>query len=377
MKARLIHAASEGSANLFHATRFFAPDPFLFLQEPENGPTHLCTSALEVDRARRTARVDHVHDWADIRTQAKAILPQRVLDDIDLMAFFLKQSGIHEAEVPSTFPFGLANELKKLGIDLIPLPDPFWPQRAIKTAEEIGHIQGALEITARGMNVGIDMIRRATVAPDASLHLEGAPLTSERVRGEINAHLVREGAMPNHTIVAGGPQGADPHEEGHGPLFAHTPIILDVFPRIGATGFWGDMTRTVCRGSPPERVQRAWDAVLQGQEVAFSLIRDGVSGKAVHAAVTQHLTAAGFPTGPLPDGRQGGFFHGTGHGLGLEIHEPPSISGKDHVLTTGNVITVEPGLYYPDMGGVRIEDVVVVEKEGCRNLTTQAKFLVL
>ncbi|MBF0146014.1 MAG: aminopeptidase P family protein [Magnetococcales bacterium] len=377
MNARLIYAASEHSANLFYATRFFAPDPFLYLQEADGGATHLCTTSLEVDRARRTARVDHVHDWADIRAQSKIIFPQRVLDETGLIVFFLKQLGIHTVDVPSSFPLGLARKLDELGIKAEPVPDPFWPQRTIKTDEEIALIEAALRITARGMNAGIQLIRQATIDSDSMLRLNGAPLTSEQVRGEINAQLVREGAMPGHTIVAGGTQGADPHEEGHGPLPAHAPIILDVFPRVMATGYWGDMTRTVCRGRAPERVRRAWEAVRQGQELAFSLIRNGVSGKNVHDAITQQFTEAGFVTGILPNGRQGGFFHGTGHGLGLEIHESPGIGNKDQTLATGHVVTVEPGLYYPDMGGVRIEDVIVVEPEGCRNLTVQEKFLEL
>jgi len=375
VKARLIHASSETSADLFYATRFFAPDPFLYLQEANAGKTHLLTSSLEIDRARRCARVDHVHDWAGIRAHFKEFFPHRIVDEAVLIAHFLKQLGIHKVEVPFTFPLGLASRLKELRIDVEPLYEVFWPQRAIKTPEEIAHIESALGMTARAMNHGIEMIRRASIDSQDMLHLDGAPLTSERVRGEINAQLVREGAMPNHTIVTGGVQGADPHEKGHGPLSAHAPIILDVFPRVEATGYWGDMTRTVCRGQAPDRVRRAWEAVRQAQEVAFALIRDGVDGRMVHDAVTQHLTDAGFATGPLPDGRQGGFFHGTGHGLGLEIHETPRIGQKDQFLVAGHVVTVEPGLYYPDMGGVRIEDVVVVESNGCRNLTVQEKFL--
>lgn len=376
MKPRLIYAASENSADLFYATRFFAPDPFLYLQEAD-GHTHLFTSSLEIDRARRSAQVDHVHDWADLRTQFKGLFPQGTIDEAVLIAFFLKQSGIHEAQVPAVFPMGLGTRLGELGIHIEPVYDTFWPQRANKTPEEVAHIETALRITARAMDVGIQMIRSATIDAQGLLRLDGEHLSSERVRGEINAQLVRNGAMPSHTIVSGGLQGADPHEEGHGPLPAHAPIILDVFPRIETTGYWGDMTRTVCRGQAPERLRRAWEAVRQGQEIAFGLIRDGVSGKAVHDAVAKHLDNVGFPTATLPDGRQGGFFHGTGHGLGLEIHESPRIGQKDQTLATGHVVTVEPGLYYPDMGGVRIEDVILVEQNGCRNLTVQKKFLEL
>ncbi|MBF0422407.1 MAG: aminopeptidase P family protein [Magnetococcales bacterium] len=377
MKARLIYAASESSADLYYATRFFAPDPFLFLQEPENGKTHLVTTSLEIDRARATAQVDQIHDWAEWRRQFKDYFPHQVPDDATLIGFFLKQANIVHLDVPSSFPLGLADNLRELGIQLDPAPEAFWPGRVFKTADEVAHIEAALEITARAMNCGIEMIRQAGIDDNNMLTFHGVPLTSEMVRGEINAQLVRQGAMPSHTIVSGGLQGADPHESGHGPLPAHAPIILDVFPRVDHTGYWGDMTRTVVRGQAPELVIRAWMAVREAQEIAFSLIRDGVSGKLVHDAVARHLTDSGFVTGPLADGRQGGFFHGTGHGLGLEIHESPRISPKDQTLKTGHVVTVEPGLYYPAWGGVRIEDVVVVEADGCRNLTTNPKFLEL
>ncbi|MBF0415259.1 MAG: aminopeptidase P family protein [Magnetococcales bacterium] len=377
MKARLIYAASESSADLYYATRFFAPDPFLYLQESDGGKTHLFTSSLEIDRAKRVAKVDHVHDWSDLRKQFKEYFPHGTVDDATLIAFFLKQSDIIDLEVPASFPLGLATNLRELGIRLEPVPEPFWPERALKTPDEVVLIEQALAVTARAMNCGIDMIRRSTIDSHNMLRLNGAPLTSELVRGEINAQLVREGASPSHTIVSGGNQGADPHETGHGPLPACAPIILDVFPRMDATGYWGDMTRTVCRGKASDRLRRAWVAVREAQDVAFALIHDGVPGKMVHDAVAKHLTDSGFVTGPLADGRQGGFFHGTGHGLGLEIHEAPRIGQKDQILTSGHVVTVEPGLYYPDMGGVRIEDVVLVEKTGCRNLTVQEKFLEL
>ncbi|MBF0295639.1 MAG: aminopeptidase P family protein [Magnetococcales bacterium] len=372
---RLIYAASESSADLFYATRFFAPDPFLYLEEPGGGVTHMVTSALELDRARRTARCDRVHDWAQIRTRWQVGHPDAPPSLEDLAAFFVVELGIARLRVPGEFPLLLADGLRDAGVEVIPEAESFWPERAIKTGEEVAAIEAALEVTALGMEAGIGMIRAARIGDDGVLWLDGEPLTSERVRGEIHACLVRLGAAPHHTIVAGGLQGADPHEVGSGSLFARQPIILDIFPRMEGSGYWGDMTRTVCRGEAPERVRRAWEAVRAAQEVAFGYIRDGESGRRVHDAVTASLTQSGFPTGTHPEtGRQEGFFHGTGHGLGLEIHEAPRIGGKDQTLLAGHVVTVEPGVYYPDMGGVRLEDVVVVEREGCRNLTRFPKF---
>ncbi|MEO5340589.1 MAG: M24 family metallopeptidase [Magnetococcus sp. MYC-9] len=373
LPARLIYAASESSADLFYATGFFAPDPFLFVAD-HDGVRHMVLSVLEIDRARRCARADRLHDWSLIQKRYSQRHPDGGGGELALIIFFLQELQIQQALVPGDFPIGLADCLRQAGISLT-VTAPFWEERPFKRADEVAAIEAALALTGEAMAVGIDLIRSARIGPAGWLYRDGEPLTSEGVRGEIHAFLVRHGAMPYHTIVAGGRQGADPHEEGSGPLAAHQPIILDIFPRMAKSGYWGDMTRTVCRGAPSERLQRAWQAVQGAQEVAFARIRAGVDGQTVHEAVTAHLTEAGFPTGRTADGLQEGFFHGTGHGLGLEIHEAPRISQRSQILAAGHLVTVEPGLYYPDMGGVRLEDVVLVEAEGCRNLTTMPKFL--
>ncbi|MBF0138407.1 MAG: Xaa-Pro peptidase family protein [Magnetococcus sp. DMHC-1] len=374
MTGRLLYAAGENSADMFYATGMMTPDPFLFVQDA-SGRRHVVTSALEIDRTRRVSRVDEVHDWEPLRKRHIEEHPLSSPDMTDLIDRFLRQLGLREVLVPRDFFVGVADGLRQRGVTVTVASGNFWPERERKRPAEVEAIRQALAMTGRAMQAGIGLIIASDIGEDGWLHLDGAPLTSERVRARINSHLVAEGAMPRNTIVAGGPQGADPHEMGSGPLLAHWPIILDVFPRVEESGYWGDMSRTVCRGKPTDRVRQAWEAVRQAQEVAFSRIRPGVASEEIHAAVSQHLTAAGFLTGPTPDGRQGGFFHGTGHGLGLEIHEAPRIGTKGQILEVGHVVTVEPGLYYPDMGGVRLEDVVVVEEGGCRNLTEFPKYL--
>ncbi len=374
LPARLLYAISEQSADLFYATGFFAPDPFLLVHD-QTGSRHMVVSALEMDRARRSARVDHVHEWSLIQTQYQQRHPQEKGDEKQLIAFFLQSLSIQRALVSHDFPLGLADHLRAAGIDLTPVEGAFWPERQYKRPEEVAAVETALARTGEAMTLAIELIRAARIGADGWLYHGGEPLTSERVRGEIHAFLVRHGATPQHTIVAGGRQSADPHEAGSGPLPAHQPIILDIFPRMTQSGYWGDMTRTVCRGTPSDRLQRIWAAVQGAQAVAMARIRAGMDGQVVHAAVTAHLTAAGFPTGRTAEGLQEGFFHGTGHGLGLEIHEGPRIGQRGQILETGHLVTVEPGLYYPDLGGVRLEDVVLVEAEGCRNLTQLPQFL--
>jgi len=204
--------------------------------------------------------------------------------------------------------------------------------------------------------------------------LEGEVLTSERVKRMIAGYLLERDYLAGHAIVAGGEQACDPHEEGHGPLKADQAIIIDIFPRSVATRYHGDLTRTVLRGQASDALRKQYAAVRAAQEEALASIRAGVEGPVVHARVCGLFEAQGFRTGEV-GGRMQGFFHGTGHGLGLEIHEPPRVSKVPATLQAGNVVTVEPGLYYPGVGGVRLEDVVLVTEDGCSNLVKYPKFL--
>jgi Xaa-Pro aminopeptidase len=373
--ARVIFAASEANADLLYATGFFVPDPFWYLRD-NTGGTHIILSALEVDRGRRTARVDHVHEWSALverceRTQGNLSNPS----ERAVIACFMRELKMERFIVPHDFPVVLADYFRAQSFVVQVEEEALWPERACKRPEEVAAIVEALRLTAQAITVGIECIASSVIAQDGLLYWRNQPLTSEMVRGEIHAFLVRNGAVPQRTIVAGGRQGADPHEVGSGPLPAHKPIILDVFPRMMQSGYWGDMTRTVCRGQASERCQQAWQAVKEAQELACGQIRHHADGRAIHTAVCNHLSQAGFATGRSADGLQEGFFHGTGHGVGLEIHEMPRISGRPGILQTGQVVTVEPGLYYPDMGGIRLEDVVLVEEQGCRMLSELPKFL--
>ncbi|MEK7350753.1 MAG: M24 family metallopeptidase, partial [Nitrospirota bacterium] len=179
-----------------------------------------------------------------------------------------------------------------------------------------------------------------------------------------------------HTIVAGGEQACDPHNEGSGPLPAHRSIIFDVFPRSATNRYFADMSRTVVRGTPSPELKRLYQTVLDAQEEAITKIKDGADGKRIHQGILRRFEKAGYQTG-LVNGRMQGYFHGTGHGVGLDIHEMPRISRTGSLLQEGHVVTVEPGLYYPGLGAVRIEDMVLVTKDGCRNLTNSPKIFEL
>jgi Xaa-Pro aminopeptidase len=200
---------------------------------------------------------------------------------------------------------------------------------------------------------------------DGVLHYNGIPLTAERLRTEIDSILMREGMEPGTPIVAAGPGAADPHFTGSGPIREGEAIVMDVFPRSKESRYFADMTRTVVKGKPSDELRSMYDAVLRAQERALSMIRPGVNGREIHEAVEAIFAEEGFAgEGPGPR-----YIHGTGHGVGLDIHEGPGLSTQDVNLAEGDVVTVEPGLYDPAVGGVRIEDLVVVTADGNRNLT--------
>lgn len=373
MKTRLIVAASETCADLFYATRFFAPDAFAWLSV--RGRTVLLANDLEIDRARREARVDAVESLGEVEAQVAKVW--RRASHAELIAAWLKRHRVRSAEVPVDFPLGLARELEASGIRLTVRSAPFWPEREIKRPWEVKEIRAALRVAADGIRRGIEVLRAARAGRGGVLRwgngvLGGRILTSERLRAEIDSAVLRGGGSPANTIVAGGTQACDPHERGSGPLRAGELIILDVFPRDARTGYFGDLTRTVVKGRADEAQRRLWRVCLRGQRMALREIRAGVHGRAVHERVKDFFTASGYPT-EIRNGRWQGFFHGTGHGLGLEIHEAPRFAaGK---LRAGQVFTVEPGLYIPGIGGVRHEDVVLVERNGCSLLARLAKNL--
>jgi Xaa-Pro aminopeptidase len=367
---RLLYAASETDADMLYATGFFAPDPFLFVQA---GRRRLVVmSDLERDRARKQARVTRVLAWSRIARELERA--GTVPTVAQVAAHVLWSVGARSVEVPRSFPVGLAQELQALRIGVRVAPDPFWPGRAVKRPDEVRAITQALRAAEAGLQAGLLALRATRIGRDGYLRRDGRVFAVEDLRAAVNTRIMAEGAVPTHTICAPGDQAVDPHEEGHGPIRAHTPIVMDIFPRSEKTGYFGDLTRTVVRGRAAARLQEVYALVNEGVRLGHRRLRDGVEGREVHREIQALFEARGYKTG-LKDGRMQGFFHGTGHGLGLQIHEPPSLSPRPSTLRAGHVVTVEPGLYYLGLGGVRIEDVALVTRTGSRNLTRVAKFL--
>ncbi len=277
--------------------------------------------------------------------------------------------------VTADFPFGLAEKLKRAGFKIKISDEAICPQREIKTADEISDVKNSQRAAVAAMNAAIKQIASSEIGKDGLLRCGKTVLTSEMVRATICHTLLDRDCIATETIVACGPHSADPHERGTGPLCAGQPIVLDIFPRSTATGYWGDLTRTVCRGPAPAELKKMYNAVKAAHAEALKAVKAGAWTDDVHAAAAGELERRGFKT-EIVNGVPQGFIHGTGHGVGLEIHEAPRVSSANHQrLKAGMIITIEPGLYYPQLGGIRIEDTVAVTKDGYQMLAACPKRL--
>ena len=363
---RFIHAASETCADMWYASGFAAPDPFLWFAVP--GLTAVVIGPLELGRARKEAR-----PGLTVLSEREFRRDFHLPDDAgsgprDMLAAISRIAGITGWEAPASMPLGLARELEAAGLSVQPVAC-FFPERARKNPAEVAEIEHGVRLAEAGLAWALEILRDAEIGAHDCLLWHGQPVTSELLRGEIAATIARLGGAAGHTIAAVGRQAADPHLVGNGPVHAYEPIVLDIFPRVERSGYFGDLTRTVVKGRAPEGIQRAYAAVCEAQRRACREVRAGVPGSAVHTAAARALEAAGFSTDLKADPPHG-FIHGLGHGLGLEIHELPRLNAKaEALLEAGQVITVEPGLYDPAWGGIRLEDVIVVEEGGYRNLT--------
>jgi len=272
--------------------------------------------------------------------------------------------------VPENLPYLLGRLLEGHGEVVIDTGGALQAMRAVKTSRELAAIRTAQAATATAVDLGISMIRRSS-PQGGVLVLDGEVLTSERVKTVMHTFLMEQGCIARETIVACGEESAMPHRQGAGPLRPDEPIVFDVFPCDEATGYYADMSRTVVKGEPSPEIAEMHRAVLEAQNLGKSLIRAGVAGSDVHNAVVKLFDEQGYESGAK------GFVHSLGHGVGLEVHESPSLSPSGGPLAAGNVVTVEPGLYYAGIGGVRIEDMGVVTTGGFDCYTDYSRELIV
>ncbi|NEU56436.1 Xaa-Pro peptidase family protein [Halorussus sp. MSC15.2] len=359
--------ADSGDSDQLYLSGFDAPDAFVTLYTPEE--TALLVSGLEYGRAKSESRADEVARLADydfpelVSEHGRSEAKQRAV------AAFLADRGVESVAAPERFPLGTADGLREQGVSVEVLDEDVVTQiRATKSDEEVEHVHEAQRANEAAMRAAEEMLADASVE-GGTLYYDGEVLTSERVKEEIEVTLLRHGCGLDETIVACGADAAGPHNRGSGPLEAGETIVIDIFPRNKATKYHGDMTRTFVVGEPSEEVRRRYDDTREAFEAALDALEPGVTGKAVHDAVCDVYEEKGYDTLRSDSAAETGFIHSTGHGIGLDVHELPRVSPDGGELRPGHVVTIEPGLYDPEVGGIRIEDLVVVTEDGYENLT--------
>jgi Xaa-Pro aminopeptidase len=362
----LLSGSSPSTTNIHYLSGFTAPDAFLYMKTATGGI--LLVSGMEKGRAEKQST-----PGTEVYTPADLLLTgKKAWDRVEQIRAMMKKAGVTKIQIPTDFPAGLYQDLLKKKVKVTILKKPICSERKVKREDEIAKLRKSQQAAVASMKAAIDRIGSAKIGKNDTLYIGREILTSEKVRQLVHKTLIDHDCAGVETIVAGGDQGTDPHERGHGPLFAGQSIILDIFPRSEKTGYWGDMTRTVCRGPANPELKKLYNAVKAAQAAALRAVKPGICADDIHKVCIDLFEKRGFKTGE-DNGTHVGFIHGTGHGVGLDIHELPRVGRSGEILEVGNVITIEPGLYYPGLGGVRIEDTVVVTEKGYRYLAACPK----
>ncbi len=365
-EAKLIISDSVKDSNMFYAAGILVPDDFIYLEQ--DGVKMLYVDSLEFNRAQKESRADKVINYLDYNKKADKNRLTEVLMEI------LKRNKITKVLAPENFKMKYAEILIANKI-VIEIKNPFFPERTTKNKIEVAKIKEAQKVNETALEKAIDIIKKSKIRKDKKLSYKNNILTSEFLKEIINIEFLKKNYSTEICIVSSGQSTSDPHNLGKGAIMADQPIIIDIFPKSQDAGYFADMTRTIVKGKAAPEIKRMYQAVLGAQELGISQIKSGAKCGEIHKAVEDFFMSQGFKTEKQGEKIQG-FIHGTGHGVGLDIHEPPFINANSKdILQAGNIITIEPGLYYPGIGGVRIEDLVAVTKNGRENLTKFPKFL--
>ena len=356
--------ASSRDADMRYLTHFTTSDPFVYFRK-RGGKGTMIISQMEVGRASREG-------IAAVMTRAEAGLPailKREKDPYRATARMIAGQAGKKVLVPPTFPLGLANALGNFCTVTVD-PGTVAAMRATKTRIEIGFLKDVQKITENAMRQARSLLRHASVRKGILYH-DGKQLTSEKIRYAMHSILLEHGCSAEDTIVSCGNDTAIPHMTGSGPLRADEPIIIDIFPRHEKSGYYADMTRTFVKGKPSPEIREMYTSLREAKRLAISRVKNGIPGSELYLLVVDFFHDTGYES----DTR--GFIHSLGHGVGLQVHELPTLGPGGKELAAGNVITIEPGLYYPGTGGVRIEDIGAVTKTGFEKFTSFTEDLIV
>ena len=354
--------------SLYRTIRFMVHDAAIAIDMP-NGSRTLILREIELDRARQHARADNVFGYSDF-TPEGGLSGDRETAAAQATAECLLRNGITSVVADRTLPLIYVDAIQNAGIALELDPQMGVADRRVKDSLEVEHLRNAQEVTEQAMRMACETVASAEADQAGVLHIDGKILTSESMRTLIDFFLLERNFYNPASIVAGGSDGGDCHHLGSGELHTSQPIIIDIFPLDKTSLYNGDCTRTVVHGTIPDEVAKMHEAVVAAKDAATSAIKSGVTGETIHLETIRVLIEHGYCEGlPAEDDPPTycSMPHGTGHGIGLDVHEPPLLDRNGPTLLVGDVVTVEPGLYSHAIGGVRIEDMVLVTQGGCEN----------
>lgn len=371
MKLQCLYASSTNSSDVLYLSGLQVPDPYLSIVAGRNKIA--IVNQLEFARVQKDSKYTKVFESEALKKIILKANPelksQSQFQLVYFIDYFYKLYRADSIIIPQDFPSFLLIQLQSLNLPVTVVESSFFPLRERKNPLELKYIRQANRASAFGFKQ-VQAVLEASEIRSGRLYYAGSVLTSGRLRKIIELSLMEKGAVAQSTIVAGGLQACDPHQVGYGPLRANELIIVDIFPRLVSSGYHGDMTRTFLKGQASQAQRKLVQTVRKAHKVAVGKIKAGVSSNSIHNLVCQCFDQAGYPTRKRRDsGAFEGFIHSTGHGLGLDIHEAPRVGPSKNRLIRDQVITIEPGLYYPDLGACRIEDVYVVTEEGANKLS--------
>jgi Xaa-Pro aminopeptidase len=369
--SRLIYADSIRDPDLFVATGISIVDPFAYVET--DGKRVIVTSELEADAARRNSSATDV--WTGSEFGARELVKGGMSYEtasLEVVRRALEKLGVTAVTVPPSFPLELADYLRERGVTVQADRTPFEMRRRVKDEHQLAGIRAAQRATEAAFARAVEVLGASSPGSDG-LVFEGETLTAERLTGELEDVLRAHGCEGEPPLVGNGPTGANVHEHGTGPIRPHESVIIDIFPRHIASRYHADMTRTFCFGEAPEQLRHMHATVYEALRASEEAIAAGVNGRAVWEAACDAIEAGGYrTTRGLADGESldEDFFHGLGHGVGVEVHEAPNMGLAGDDLIVGDVVTIEPGVYRKGFGGVRLEDLGVVTEGGCDILTS-------
>jgi Xaa-Pro aminopeptidase len=366
----LIYGDTMRVPELRHEVPVVIPDPFLYA---ETGSRRVAVlHSLEIPRVREEAPQLEIVAIEQLGADELFASGMRAWEAmLELAVRACRELGIERATVPEGFPVGHADHLRANDVELTVDRDLFDSRRRAKNETELRGIRNAQRACEAALDVSRELLRRAQ-ANGAGLEVDGEPLTCERIKRLIEDVFADHGVEGSDMIVAHGPQTAVGHDMGSGQIAPNEPVVFDLFPRDKATGCYSDMTRTYVVGEPSEEMQEWYRLVKEALDSSTAQVRPGANGRKLYEDVCEIFQAAGYKTQLNKEPGEvleDGFFHGLGHGVGLEVHEQPSMSRVGQDLVAGDVITIEPGLYRSGYGGLRLEDIVLVTEDGYDVLT--------